>query len=138
MKLIEVNHNPTRRQLVVFGIIWLAAFALAGRIALNQTGSAVIATVVWCMAIGVPAIGWAWPEFLRIVYIGLAYATMPIGFVVSCLLMAVIYYLMITPMGLLKRMVGGDPIRRRFDRSAETYWRPREQDDRPARYFRQF
>jgi hypothetical protein len=36
------------------------------------------------------------------------------------------------------RAAGRDPLARRFDRDAETYWVPREETPDPARYFRQF
>ncbi len=36
------------------------------------------------------------------------------------------------------RVVGYDPMDRRFDRDAETYWIAREPDDDVKRYFRQF
>ncbi|MEX0979180.1 MAG: SxtJ family membrane protein, partial [Pirellulales bacterium] len=69
--------------------------------------------------------GWMWAAF-------------PIGWLVSHLLIAAIYFLLITPIALVMRAVGRDPLSRRFDRAAKTYWVPRRQDSDPARYFRQF
>jgi hypothetical protein len=37
------------------------------------------------------------------------------------LLLAVVYYLVVTPVGLLSRLIR-DPLRRRPDRKASTYW----------------
>ena len=42
------------------------------------------------------------------------------------LVMGAMYYVVLTPAGLLMRLIGTDPMRRRFDREAATYWIPRE------------
>ena len=46
--------------------------------------------------------------------------------------------LLFTPIGLAMRLVGRDPLRRRFDRQASTYWIKRPEQDETGRYFRQF
>ena len=54
------------------------------------------------------------------------------------LLLVIIFYLIVTPLGLVMRMLGRDPMQRKFDRSAASYWIERPQHDETARYFRQF
>jgi hypothetical protein len=138
MKLIQIDHNPSTRQLNVFGFIWLLFFATFGGVLLNSGSSVLVAALVWGVSVLVPAVGWIVPEFMRIIYVGMAYATYPIGFVVSYLIMLVVYYLVLTPIGLVMRLFGHDPMNRHFDKSADTYWCPRDQDDSLTAYFRQF
>lgn len=138
MTLIRINHHPTGRQLAVFGFAWAVVFGVVGRIVWRDAGSIEAAAVVWVLAVAVPAAGWVWPSAMRAVFIATSYATMPIGLVLSYLVLAVVYYGLLTPIGLAMRACGRDVMHRRFDREAETYWRPRKQDDRPSRYFRQF
>jgi hypothetical protein len=57
---------------------------------------------------------------------------------VSHLLLLVVYYLVLTPIGLLMRLIGYDPLQRRFDRSAQSYWTPHDPAADDARYFKQF
>jgi len=78
------------------------------------------------------------PGLMRIVYLTGAYAALPIALVISHLMLAVVYYLLLTPTGVLMRLLGHDPLARRFDASAQTYWRPRHRAENVARYFRQF
>ena len=138
MSLVRIDHHPSRRQLAVFGIIWLAFFGVLGTIALRQGGPIGQADVLWTLALAVPAAGLVSPGFLRIVYLGTAYATFPIGLLTSYVILTVVFYLVLTPIGLLMRLVGRDPMCRRFDRRAESYWVERPQDDDQTRYFRQF
>ncbi len=138
MKLIQIDHNPSRRQLNVFGLIWLVFFGVVGSIVLKNSGSMPVATVIWGFAAAVPVVGWIVPAFMRIVFVGMAYAAYPIGFVVSYLILAMTYYLVLTPIGLMMRLFGYDPMDRHFDGNADTYWCPREQNDSLNAYFRQF
>lgn len=138
MSLIRIDHHPSRRQLAVFGVIWAVFFGVVGWIVLRRTGSLPATGAIWTMAAAVPLVGAAVPELLRIVYLGMAYATFPIGFVLSHVIVALVYYLVLVPTGLLMRLFGYDPMYRRFDREAETYWIARKPDEDVKRYFRQF
>ena len=138
MSLIRIDHHPSRRQLTVFGLLWLLFFGIGGGIVLIRSDSAEAAMAVWAVAMGVPAIGWLSPGLLRLVYLGMAYAAFPIGFVVSHLILLAVYYVVLTPIGLAMRCVGYDPMHRRIEPEAETYWTKRESSDDVDRYFRQF
>jgi hypothetical protein len=53
--------------------------------------------------------------------------------------LALVYYGVLTPIGLVMKLFGYDPMKKRFDSGAATYWvkRPGEKTG-PKRYFRQF
>ena len=138
MSLIRIDHFPPRRQLAVFGLIWIVFFGVVGWIVLGHFNSVLAATVVWAVAVAVPAVGAAVPGLLRIVYVAMAYAAFPIGFVLSHIILAVVYYGVLTPTGLLMRLFGHDPLRRQVDPEAKTYWIKHEQPEDISRYFRQF
>jgi len=137
MSLIRIDRSPSRRQLAVFAAAWLVFFGVLGGLALRR-GDLAWAAGLWTAAVLVPALGWAVPAWLRIVYVGTAYAALPIGWVVSHLVLAMIYYFVLTPTALLMRVLGYDPMNRRFDPQAGSYWVPREEPDDVTRYFRQF
>ena len=46
--------------------------------------------------------------------------------IVNPLVMAVLFYGVVTPTGLALRAFGKDPLRRRFDPAATSYWLPRD------------
>ena len=138
MGLIRIDRNPAPRQLALFGLIWLVFFGVVGAVVLGQTDSVAWAVVLWVLAVAVPLLGWLVPAFMRIVYLGMSYAAFPIGFVLSHVILAAVYYLVLTPVGLLMRPFGYDPMHRRFDPQAKSYWAPRQQDEDVQRYFRQF
>ena len=139
MSVVQINKDPSRKHLNQFGFIWLGFLALFGAIAYFKFHQPQIAKGLWIAAVVVPVIGWLVPQFMRLVFLGMSYLAWPIGFVVSHVVLALVYYLVLTPIGLLMRLFGYDPMRRSFDRNASSYW-----SERPAqaveakRYFRQF
>lgn len=73
---------------------------------------------------------------VRPIFQGLTLVAWPIGFVLSHVLIAIVYYLVITPIALVFRLVGRDAIGRRIDRDAKTYWHDRGQPRPASSYFK--
>jgi hypothetical protein len=136
--LIELDLNPSKRDLRLFGLVWFPlVFAVIGALVLFRTGSLPVAAAIWGGGLAVSVVGLLVPAFLRLVYLGVLHAVYPIGWAVSSLLLATIYYLVITPMGLALRAVGRDALKLRRDRSARSHWVPYEPPESAERYFEQ-
>ena len=139
MSVVQINTDPTRRQLNQFGFIWLGFLTLFGGLAYFKFDNAGLASWLWVAAMVVPIFGWLVPAIMRLVFLGMSYLAWPIGFVVSHVVLAVVYYLVLTPIGLLTRLFGYDSMKKRFDPEAESYWIERSPEAvDPKRYFRQF
>ncbi|MBN1846309.1 MAG: hypothetical protein JW810_11540 [Sedimentisphaerales bacterium] len=139
MALMEFNWKPDREELRRFGVTSLAmlvlialVFAAGGRVS-ARTG------LVLCAA-GLVLFGLSRlsTRLIRPIYLLMVLAALPIGWVVTHLVMAVFYYLVITPIGLLFRLGGRDVLRRRYDPGATSYWLDHKAPDSPKRYFNQF
>lgn len=139
MGVIQINRNPSRRQLNQFGFVWLGFMSLFAVVAWLKWSSTAVSGALAAAAVVVPVVGWMAPAVMRLVYLGLSYAAFPVGWVVSHVVLALVYFAVLTPIGLVMRLGGHDPMRRRFDRGAATYWIERpETAGEPRRYFRQF
>jgi hypothetical protein len=137
MALIEINWNPCRRELRQFGLSCVAFFGLIGAYCLWIRGSQTPAIVFWAVA-SVGVLGYFLPSWLWPVYVLWMTIALPIGWGVSHLLLLLVYYLVFTPVGLLMRLVGYDPMNRRFDRAAKSYWTAHESIVEMSRYFKQY
>lgn len=136
--MIQINKNPSKRELAWFGLLCLGFFGLVGLDVLHKTHSMRSAADVWWVAgVGV-AIYYAVPPVRRPIYLGWMYAVYPIGWVVSHVLLAITFFGVIAPMGILMRLMGRDPLARSIDRSASSYWTAHDPGTDPNRYFRQF
>ena len=72
----------------------------------------------------------------RALFLGLSIAFVPIGFVVSHLLMMIVYYLVVTPIALVFRLMGRDVIGRRIEPDKKTYWHERDTSRPASSYFK--
>jgi hypothetical protein len=139
MALIEINKNPSSRELRQFAGIWFPAFCgLIGGLIWTKAGLPAAAIALWVAAGLIAVTGMRWPQSMRPLWIGWMYAAFPIGWTISHLLMAAIYYLIITPIGGLMRICGKLTICKHLNPAAKTYWEPHRQAEDPSRYFRQF
>lgn len=139
MSLLAIIKDPSRRQLRQFGGIFLPAFLGVVALLVRRTGSS------WTVPgalLGVAAlsVGTALvrPGLMRAPFVGLQYVAYPIGWVVSHVLMAVVYFGVVTPVGFLVRTFRGDPMTRRLDPQAPSHWVPHKGRLPLERYFRQY
>lgn len=56
------------------------------------------------------------------------------SFVMTRVILAIVFYLVVTPIGWLRRALGGDPLRRRGSPS-ESYWKPYPARQRDPRHY---
>lgn len=61
-----------------------------------------------------------------------------VGLVIGNVVLGLIFYLLVTGIGLVKRLGGRQPIRKTPDRLAKTYWIDAPPAPEPKRYYRQF
>ena len=139
MSLIEIDWSPKSRQLRNFGKIALAATAVISVLLYLLKGVA-IQWVLTIFAVGfiIFIISLISLKLTKMIYLGMILLTMPIGWVVSFILMAAFYFLLLAPLGLVFRLIGRDPLYRRFDPAAKSYWLSRRPPKGPEQYFHQF
>ena len=148
MSLIAIDWKPDQPKLRKFGmvgtVVFLALMAWAifrsAIFGIHLSGGGQTLTVVLLAALAAHCLlgALAAPGSLRPLFLGLTFIGLPIGWVVSHIVLAVVYYGLVTPMGLTMRLFGRDPMCRKFDPQASTYWTTRAKVADPGRYFRQY
>ena len=137
--MIDLIKDPTRRQLRQFGGIFLPAALAVVAILVRRSGASwTVPDILYALAVFSVLIALWRPAWLRVPFLGLQYLAYPIGFVLSHVLMAVVYFGVVTPVGLLVRTFKGDLLERAFDPKASTYWTSREGPASVERYFRPY
>lgn len=139
MPLVEINWNPDKRQLRIFGLAAaIVCPALAGYLRLAKD----LPTAWCCLIAGFGLVTGLSSIFLpcitRLIYRVMVFVTSPIGIAISFLVMFIFYFGLITPIGLIMRILGKDCLNRMFDPDAESYWIERKMETDPERYFQQF
>jgi hypothetical protein len=138
MSLIEINWNPSRKLLRDFGLIGLIACpALAGIFFLQHLP----VWLCWTIAgfgIFLFAASRLSLTVTRWLFVGLTLLGAPIGFVVGIVVLGIIFFGLLTPLGLAFRLAGRDPLRLRQDPNRTSNWQPHTQIHDLKRYFRPF
>jgi len=139
MALIDVNWKPGARELRQFAGLFLVFGLTAGTlIYFFKDWPLLVSQVLWVAAVVVGVAGLLVPALARPVYLVMMALALPVGMVVSSVLMTVIFFAVLTPMGVLMRWFGKDPMHRRFDPDATSYWIRRPPPVPAARYFKQY
>jgi TRAP-type C4-dicarboxylate transport system permease small subunit len=138
MALIQINKNPSSRDLNWFGILFAAFFGLVGWLAWRRFGSERAALVLWGIGVVLPVIYYAIPGLRRPIYLAWMYLAFPIGLVVSYVVLALVYFAVFAPVGLIMRLVRHDPLQRAFDSARKTYWVEHRTGGPKSRYFSQY
>jgi len=146
--LVKLDLNPSTRKLNQFGAIAAVLFGVVGAFVLLrgtlfgvEFSSSGAQTASWLLfgAAAVVALSAAVvPRGLRPFFVVLSMVTMPIGFVLSYVLLFLMYFGVFTPIGIAMRLTGWDPMQRVRAADATTYWRRRGAPAAAARYFNQY
>jgi hypothetical protein len=136
--MIQINKNPSKKELAWFGLLCLGFFGLMGLAAFHKSHTLRPAVTLWTIASIAVAIYYAVPPVRKPIYLGWMYAAYPMGWLVSHVLLAITFFGVLAPIGFLMRLMGRDPLTQAIDRSASTYWSPHDPGTDPDRYFRQF
>lgn len=136
------------------GIAWLIALVLARELAVSQRSIAVVVPALPLALVGCAALD---PRLAVAVAAGLGVGlavvalspagpllhhhwvrtTAPIGWTISRGVLAVLYFGVLTPIGLVLRLVRPDPLAREDD--SASFWTPRSMEEPPLeRHFRQY
>lgn len=138
MAVIEMNWKPSNRDLRVFAVVQLIAASIVAWLLHRRLGwDAVAIGAMSISAVGLIA-GMASPQLLRPFFVAWMLAAFPVGWVMSHVLVGIVFYGVVTPIGLVLRATGRDALQLTPQPGASTYWSVRPKQTDAARYFRQF
>lgn len=135
MKLIEINWNPTARQLRQFAIISIVAIPLI--VALWTRGN--WGAALW--ALGGTALvggaGIAFPPLIKPIFVLASLVTAPIGLVIGEIAMFTIYSLVFVPLAFAFKLMQRDALRRHVVSGTDSYWHTKTRATDAKSYYKQ-
>jgi len=136
MSFVSINWKPTDRQLRQFAVATLAALPVLAWV--WSRGNLAVVTAFGLAGAVLAAIGWRAPRTMRPVFLAMTLVMFPVGIVVSEVILAIVYFAVFLPVGLVFRLIGRDAMTRRFEPDARTYWSGKLMPEGREPYFRQW
>jgi Saxitoxin biosynthesis operon protein SxtJ len=138
MAVIEMNWRPSNRDLRVFAVVQLIVAGVVGWLLHRRLGWDAAAIAVAGSSCAATVVGFVSPQILRPLFVAWMLAAFPLGWLMSHLLLACVYYGVVTPIGFALRLSGRDSLQLRSKPDIGTYWVTRPESPDSSRYFRQF
>ena len=137
MRFQDINRKPPVKLLRQFG--WLAAiiFLALGAYHHGIHQRWVLGTTLAVLGIIFGILGSLKPKWLGPVFVAWMIAAFPIGWLVSHLILAFIFYGCFLPIGWILRFRGYDPLRLKRPQES-TYWQDRQPTSDMRRYLKQY
>jgi hypothetical protein len=138
MRWSDIQTNPSRNTLRQFAglcLVFFTGLALWQALARGRIG---LGLVFAALALSIGPLGLIRPEWVRPVYVGWMRVTFPIGWLISQFVLAVIFFGLLAPVGVVFRLAGRDPLNRTRRPGQDTYWAPKPSPVDLHRYFKQF
>ena len=145
--MLKINLNPSITQLRQFGYLAVVALGIIATLAYFKKGllgfgfgesTPLIAGLLLGTGLLLGLFSVLAPKLNRFPFLALTLVTYPIGLCLSYVIMVFLFYGVITPVGLILRLVGKDLLKRRFDPDATTYWVSPQERRSKKDYFKQF
>jgi hypothetical protein len=140
----EVNWNPSPPERRKFALSLIIGFPCIAVVLLlvgwlrSKGWNLPLAAIVGGGGLAVGLVLLTLPQIARPFYVLWYFVACCMGLLVGNLALAIVFFVLVTGIGLLMRAFGRRPVRKTFDKRAATYWQDAEQVDDPNRYYRQF
>src|SRR5262245_26372916 len=134
----DLPTNPAPKVLRQFSAVWLVFFLAIGARQYFARGNHQIGAALGALAVVIGGLGLLKPAAVRWIFVSWMVLAFPIGWVISQVMLALMFYGLITPIALLFRLRGRDLLSRKPAPERSSFWtvKPTPQDVRS--YFRQY
>lgn len=137
MNFSDIPRNPSDRLLRQFAGLWILFFGGIGLSQYFRSQNTPAAVVVGIIAVGLGLPGLLYPRFLKPVFVGWMILVFPVGWLISGVILLLLYFGLFAPVGFALRVSGHDPLRLQKPK-ADSYWEPKTQQTSLRRYLKQF
>ena len=136
MRWSDISFSPkTLRQ---FAGLWIVFFSALGLWYGLRHGQQTLSITLVLLAVTIGPLGLVKPAFIKPIYTAWMVAVFPIGWLMSNVLVGIVYYGIVTPIALIFRVANRDALQRSPRPQADSYWQAKPMPDTMGRYLRQY
>ena len=151
---IDIDWKPDEKKLKEFGWVSAIGFSVIGFLILptvkwlhSRGGEEPyawmdfnwkISLILLAIGIGIWILSLISTKVVRPIYLFWMAVAFPIGWVISHLILGLLYFGLFTPIAIVFKIMGRDALNRKIDKDAKSYWIERDGKPEAKRYARQF
>ena len=137
MRWSEIPRNPSPKVLQQFAMLSLVFFGAAGGYRWFRGDQGSLPLILLGLGIALAILGFVSPRWLKPIFVGWMIMVFPIGWLISHVILALIFFGIFTPLGYILKLCGHDPLLLRKP-NVNSYWQVKEQQKDLTRYLKQF
>ena len=134
----DIPFKPTTKALRQFAAAWLIFFLTFGAHQYFVRKHLAAGLAVMGLAVAVGLLGLVKPLAVRWLFVSWMVVAFPIGWLISLLMLLLMYYGLLTPVAMFFRLRGRDLLRRKPEPHGTTFWMPKDTPQDVRSYFRQY
>jgi len=138
MNWSDLPLHPTPKALRQFSAAWLLFFLCLGTHQYFVREHQVLALLLGLMAVLIGTLGLIKPAAVRWIFVAWMVLAFPIGWLVSQLMLALLFFVVLTPVAILFRLRGRDLLDRKPAPEKSTFWTKKSMPENVESYFRQY
>lgn len=137
MRWSDIPRDPDARILRQFAGLWLIFFGAIAWFQGFAKDRMTLGVILVAVAVAIGILGLIKPSSVKWLFVGWMVLVFPIGWTVSHLILAIVFYVVVTPIALCFRLKGRDALQLQPGTS-DSYWTAKPQVTDLRSYFRQF
>ena len=114
--------DTSNKEIRKFGLVIAFALGAIGIFVYFMSGSFDVPQWLWVIGLLFLIFGFIFPSILGPVYRIWMFIAYFIGGIVSRIILTILFYLVITPTGLILKLFGKDVLDKKFEKNRESYW----------------
>jgi len=138
MKWSDIPFAPKPKLLRQFAGAWLVFFLAMGAHQYFGKGRHQLGCGLAVMALVIGVAGLLRPALVRWIFVGWMVLAFPIGWAISLVMLALMYYLLLSPVAFVFRLAGRDALLRKPAPGRSSFWIKKETPQDVRSYFRQY
>jgi len=138
MTFSDLPRNPSAKTLRQFAAAWLVLFLAFGAHQYFGKDHQRTGIVLSALAVVIGCAGLLKPAAVRWIFVGWMVLAFPIGWLVSQILLIMLFYLVLTPVAMLFRWRGRDLLARKPSVGRSSFWLPKQTPEDVRSYLRQY
>ena len=126
IKELPAGQRDVRKFAVTVGVAFVVLWAIFAFVIPYLFGKGGDQPLLWQIGVVLAVVGALAPPVVLPLYYAWMTMALALGYVMTRVLLTIFFFLVLTPVGLVFRLIGRDALHRKLDREAESYWIEKE------------